>query len=64
MEIKVKIYSCYELTYKQIYKDVISRLYPEFDTNNVILEIEDISNNSTRSIQSQRSLAKYVRIIP
>ena len=60
MEIKVKIYSCYELTYKQIYKDVISRLYPEFDTNNVILEIEDISNNSTRSIQSQRSLTQYV----
>lgn len=60
MEIKVIIYSCYELTYKQIYRDVVSRLYPDININNVKLEIEDISNNSTRSIQSQRSLNQYI----
>lgn len=60
MELKAKIYSCYRLTYSKIYKDVVSRLYPNFDTEKIKLEIEDISNNGQRSIQSQRSLRQYV----
>lgn len=60
MKIRVKIYSCYQLTYGRIYKDVISRLYPNINPNDAILEIEDISNNGKRTIQSQRSLSQYV----
>jgi hypothetical protein len=60
MDIKVKIYSCYELTYTRVYKDIIHRLYPDFDVDLTILKIEDISDNGSRSIQSQRSLSNYV----
>ena len=60
MRVKVKIYSCYQYTYSRIYKDVVSRLYPEYDVENIILEIEDISDQGKRSIQSQRSLPHYV----
>ena len=60
MKLKVKIYSCYKLTYSNIYKDVVRRLYPNFNLDDVILEIEDISDNGNRSIQSQRSLPQYV----
>ena len=63
MEIKVKIYSCYELTYTPIYKKVLTKLYDgQIDVNSAILEIEDISNDGKRhlNIQSQRSSKKYV----
>lgn len=60
MEIKVKIYSCYELTYSRVYKDIVSRLYPNCDLDDVVLEVEDISNAGNRTIQSQRSLPEYV----
>lgn len=63
MEVKVKIYSCYELTYTPIYKKVLSKLYNgQIDVNSVILEVEDISMNGKEKlgIQSQRSLSKYV----
>ena len=60
MEIKVKIYSCYELTYSRVYKDIVSRLYPNCDLDDVVLEVEDISNAGNRTIQSQRSLPQYV----
>jgi hypothetical protein len=60
MEIKVKIYSCYELTYTNVLPDIISRLYPNVDKNKILVQIEDISNSGQRSIQSQRSLAQYV----
>ena len=60
MEIKVKIYSCYQLTYRGIYKDVVSRLYPNYDLEKIVLEVEDISDGGKRTIQSQRSLSQYV----
>lgn len=60
MEIKVKIYSCYELTYKKVYKDILTRLYSNFNPEDALLEIEDISENGTKSIQSQRSINTYV----
>ena len=60
MELTVKIYSCYQLTYSNVYKDVIARLYPDYNLENIKLEIEDISDNGKRSIQSQRSLPQYV----
>lgn len=56
--IEVKIYSCYKLTYTQVYEDILRRIYGNnIDLNNVKLTIEDISNNGTRGIQSQRSLS-------
>ncbi|MEE1187230.1 MAG: HNH endonuclease signature motif containing protein [Acutalibacteraceae bacterium] len=61
MEIIVKIYSCYSLTYSRVYKDIVKRLYgSNVDFNNVKLEVEDISQNGTLSIQSQRSKSSYV----
>lgn len=60
MDIKVKIYGCYELTYSKFLPDILSRLYPNVDQSNIVIEIEDISNNGKRSVQSQRSLAQYV----
>lgn len=58
--IKVKIYSCYKLTYSKVVSDILLRLYPNLDRSKIITEIEDISNNGQRSIQSQRSLPQYV----
>ena len=60
MEITARIYSSYKLTYSNIYKDVVSRLYPGIDPESIRLEVEDISDNGRRSIQGQRSLKKYV----
>ena len=55
MKIKVKLYGCYELTYSRVYKDILKRIYGEnFDVDSAELEIEDISENNTLSIQSQR----------
>ena len=64
MKLIVRIYSCYQLTYSNVYKDVVARLYPDYNLEHVKLEIDDISDNGRRSIQSQRSLPQYVtRII-
>lgn len=60
MTITVKIYSCYQLTYSRIYRDIVNRLYPDYPENDVNLVIDDISGGGARSIQSQRSLKKYV----
>lgn len=60
MRIKVKIYSCYQLTYTQFYMDIVNRIYPNVNANEVELVIEDISANGIRTIQSQRSLSQYV----
>lgn len=60
MDIKIKIYGCYELTYSKVLPDILSRLYPNTDQSCINVEIEDISNNGERSIQSQRSLVQYV----
>lgn len=60
MKIKVKIYSCYKLTYSRIYKDIIKRLYGDnINVDNVFLEIEDISKKGTLNIQQQRSMSYY-----
>lgn len=61
MKITVKIYSCYERTYKRIYRKILHYIYGDFfDASDVILEIVDLSNEGKRGIQSQRSLSDYV----
>ena len=57
MQIKVKIYSCYQRTYVPVYKRIISLIYgPTFDMSTVALEIEDTSNGEN-NIQSQRRVS-------
>ncbi len=58
--IEFKIYSCYALTYRKVCKDIADRLYKNIDFNDVVISIEDISNNNTLTIRQQRSLSKYV----
>jgi len=61
VNIKVKIYSCYKLTYSCIYKKILKYYYgKDFDVNSAILEIEDISENNKLNIQSQRNKSNYV----
>lgn len=63
MKIKVKIYSCYELTYTLIYKKVLEKLYNgKIDVDSVAVEIEDVSKNATKSlnIESQRRSKDFV----
>ncbi len=60
MEIRVKIYSCYKLTYTNVYENVLQKLYPNLNMDNVVLDIEDISDNNLKSIQSQRSLSQFI----
>jgi len=61
MEIKVKIYSCYKLTYSSIYKKILKYYYGQnFNVNSALLEIEDISENNKLNIQSQRIKTNYV----
>lgn len=58
MQIKVKIYSCYELTYTKIYKDILKRIYGEnFINFEILVEIEKIKG---KNIQSQRNRAKFI----
>lgn len=55
MQIKVKIYSCYQKTYTPICNRILKLLYGEnINLDNVIIEIEDTSENNTKNIQSQR----------
>ena len=50
--VEVKIYSCYKLTYSAIYKDVLKRIYgSSFDCNNVVLTIEDVSENEIYNLK-------------
>ena len=59
MQIKVKIYSCYQRTYMPIYKRILELIYGDsIDYNNVVVEIEDTSDNNTRNIQAQRRVTK------
>lgn len=60
MKISVKIYSCYKETYSRILEDVVHRIYPNVKFANVSVVVEDLSNNGTRNIQSQRSLPDFV----
>lgn len=55
MQVKIKIYSCYQKTYLPICERIIRILYGSgYDFNNVITEIEDTSDNNTKNIQAQR----------
>ena len=55
MQVKVKIYSCYQRTYMPICNRILKLLYGEnINFDNVIIEIEDTSENNTKNIQSQR----------
>ena len=59
--IEVKIFGCYQLTYKPVIKDILLHIYGDsINYSDVIITIEDISDNGTRTIQSQRSLKEYV----
>ena len=60
MKISVKIYSCYKETYSRILEDVVHRIYPDVQFGDVDVIVEDLSNNGTRNIQSQRSLPNFV----
>lgn len=60
-KIIVKIYSCYERTYGKIYQKILKYIYGQsFDENSVKLEIIDLSENGKLTIQSQRSIERYV----
>lgn len=55
MNIKVKIYSCYKMTYSPICNRILSLLYGKnLDLSNVVIEVEDTSENNTKNIQAQR----------
>lgn len=60
MELTVKIYGCYELTYSRIYKDVLRYFYDRETCENAKLVIEDISEGGKRSVQGQRVQKQYV----
>ena len=52
MQLKVKIYSCYKRTYEPICNRILKFLYGEdVDLENVIIEIEDTSENNTKNIK-------------
>ena len=60
MDLKVKIYSCYQYTYKKIYKDVLKYIYGDIELiNSAKLEIIDVSVSGALNIQSQRSSEEY-----
>lgn len=55
MDIKIKLYSCYEKTYRPICKRLIELLYHNtICFNEKMIEIEDTSENHTKNIQAQR----------
>lgn len=55
MNIKVKIYSCYQRTYLPICNRILNLLYGDnVNLNNVVIEVEDTSENNTKNIQAQR----------
>lgn len=59
MNIKVKIYSCYQRTYLPICNRILTLLYgKDIDLNNVNIDIEDISENQTKNIQAQRRVSE------
>ena len=55
MQVKVKIYSCYQRTYMPVCNRILKLLYGEnINLEDIIIEIEDTSENNTKNIQSQR----------
>lgn len=59
MQIKVKIYSCYQRTYIPICNRILKFLYgEEVNIENVIVEIEDTSEDNTKNIQAQRKVTE------
>ena len=64
----VKIYSCNKLTYKNIYFDAVKRAYAKenlvISSNEVKVQIIDLSENGTKEIQQQRAPAgEHCRIM-
>lgn len=59
MQIKMKIYSCYQRTYLPICEPIIKSLYgSEYKFESVEVEIEDTSDNHTKNIQAQRRVTQ------
>ena len=59
--LEVKVYSCYEHTYKRIYAKVIRYLYgSKVQVSKVAFSVIDISDGGKRTVQSQRSLEQYI----
>lgn len=60
MNISIKLYSCYELTYTPVLPKIIDKLYEgKIDFKQVKVNVIDVSCNGTITIQSQRSKEKY-----
>ena len=59
MNIKIKIYSCYQRTYLPICNRILKLLYGEsVDLSNAIIEVEDTSESNTKNIQAQRRVSE------
>lgn len=59
MQLKIKIYSCYQRTYKPICNRIIKLLYGEsVNFNAVTIEIENTSDDNARNIQAQRRVTE------
>ena len=58
MKVEVKIYSCYQRTYTSIIGRILNLLYNGMiDSKDIILTIEDTSDNETKNIQAQRRVS-------
>lgn len=61
MEVVIKIFGCYELTYKPHCLKIAKLLYGDsYKSHNFRIEIVDISERGTLKIQQQRSIERYV----
>lgn len=59
--VEVKVYSCYQHTYKRIYHKVIKYLYGDsFKVEDITFTVIDISDGGTKTVQSQRSMNQYI----
>lgn len=59
MDIKVKVYSCYQRTYLPICNRILNLLYGENpNLSNVNIEVENTSEDDTKNIQAQRRVTK------
>lgn len=57
--IEVRIYSCYERTYKPLIDKIVKLVYRRQSVN-YRLRVIDISYGGTKNIQSQRSMLQYI----
>lgn len=59
--IEVRVYSCYEHTYKRIYYKVVKYLYGDsIKIGDILFTVIDISDGGTKTVQSQRSIEQYI----